>query len=95
MTHVTVENLSGDHERVNLPDGDWYGSGWEIDTGVELLALYSGPKTGRRFGCFKSAWVDNQGCPRGIYYRELSESEYLQLCVTVNTEPVKPSVTEA
>ena len=92
MTKVTVTNLNGEKERVNLPEPhfDTHKSGEEDFTGIWITALYSGPKTGRKFAEIYSIWEHSQG----EIYDELTESDYLKYCAKVGCEPIDATATD-
>jgi len=97
---VTITNLAGDSERVALPQPHFVepstnSSGYNnTSTGVWITALYSGPKTGRRFIRTHSIWDRGNGMTVGTTYRELDESAYLAACERVRCEPVHVSATD-
>ncbi len=93
MENVTLVNLAGDSERVALPSPHYevpprtfahdYGGG------VCITALYSGPRTRRRFIRTESIWQKPSGVGTvGTVYSELSESDYLDACERAGCEPV-------
>lgn len=95
---VTITNLHGEAERVTLPHPHYHrvSSGRrEDETGVWIEAIYSGPRTGRKFVRTYSIWDAGNGRTVGTTYREMDESEYLRLCERVGTEPVNVEETEA
>ena len=100
MTTKTITNLDGDHERVSLPAPHFVAEarGREnLSTGLWLTALFSGPRTGRKFARTYSIWQkrDGRGGVVGETYRELDEAEYLHYCNIVGCEPVNVAVAEA
>ncbi len=83
----TITNLHGDRERVSLPTPQWEGQ-VEIATGLELIKLWSGPGTGRKFAETYSYWQNRRTqCHTGQQYTELTESDYLHYCEQVRCEP--------
>lgn len=98
MTTRTVLNLDGEYERVTLPAPHFTfpATGAEHFTGVWITALYSGPRTGRKFARTWSIWQSRNGHGvRGETHRELDEAEYLEYCERVGCEPVNVAATEA
>ena len=90
---VTVHTIFGVKIRVNLPRAHWTGI-VETGTGIKLLALYSGARSGRRFALNHSAWMRKDGSQEGERYCEIDDSEYLDLCLRVRTEPVNVSAVD-
>lgn len=91
---VTTLNLHGENQRISLPRAHWTGK-HELSAGVWIKALFSGPKTGRRFAEYLSIWeIRNTGTTRGQYFEELDESEYLLRCEQVGTEPIGAKTVE-
>ena len=90
---VTVSNQNDEKERVNLPEPHFetHKSGEQDFTGIWITALYSGPRTGRKFAEIYSIWEHSQG----VNYYELSEADYLAYCAKVRCEPVNSEATEA
>ncbi len=86
-----IRNLSEDREYINLPAPHY-----EADTagepeysGVWITALYVGPKSKRKFIKTHSIWQDGQSSNIiGTRIRELSESEYLDMCDKVDCAPI-------
>ena len=87
---TTIENLHREYERVTLPKPHYEttATGKPEFTGVWIVALYSGRRTGRKFVQTYSIWDDGQGRNVGKTYRELDDSEYLRYCQRVGCEPV-------
>lgn len=96
---ATIINLQGERERVTLPtphflDGSHNSNAYNnTGTGVWVTALYSGPRTGRKFVRTYSIWLrgNDSGRTVGTTYRELDESDYLRLCERVGCEPDIPA----
>lgn len=84
---VTVHTIFGEKIRVSLPAPHWTGR-VETGSGIRLLALYSGVRSGRRFALNHSAWMRKDGSQEGERYCEIDDNEYLDLCIRVRTEPV-------
>lgn len=86
---VTATNLSGERERISLPAPHYQTErrGQQDFTGIWILALYSGPRTGRRFALTYSQWDNGKSQCVGDQYNELSEDEYLDYCERVDCEP--------
>ena len=95
MTTATISNLYGDTERVSLPQAHYAAAarGQQDFTGVWITGLYSGPRTGRRFAETYSIWQNSRGGTTGTSIRELDESEYLDYCRRVGTEPAHVAAT--
>lgn len=90
MTTRTIENLAGVRERVSLPNPHYTGND-KIGTGETLRALYSGPRTGRRFAHTYSIWEDrcaNDGTTIGDVYAEIDEITYLRYCEIACCDPI-------
>jgi len=83
---VTVDSF-GTKIRVSLPAPHWTGR-VETSSGIRLLALFSGVRSGRRFALSHSAWMRKDGSQEGEVYCELDDNGYLELCCRVGTEPV-------
>jgi len=94
MTTQTITNLHGQSERVSLPQPhwvpEWAGDGPQIATGVKLCALYSGPRTGRKYAHTHSIWQDRRtGSIVGEEYCELDPDTYLTYCQLAGCEVVE------
>ena len=82
---TTIENLSGEMERVSLPEplyeSDADGRA-EDGTGIWYTGLFFGPRTGRTVVRYYSIWEDRSrpGCCQGTVYQEVDRSEFLRLC---------------
>lgn len=87
MTTATITNLRGANERVTLPTPLWTGK-HPIGTGVNLRAIYRGPRTGRTIIHTDSLW-ENRLTHRceGDRWTEVSADEYLHYCNLVDVEP--------
>ena len=86
---VTINNLNHEREHVTLPRPHWTGRR-ECDTGLTLEALYSGPRTGRRFARTYSIWQKRGWNATGVVgttYQELDEQAYLRLCQIAGVDP--------
>ena len=95
MNTATITNLRGDSERVSLPLPHYSvpADGQPEFTGVWITALYSGPRTGRRFVKTYSCWIARDGRCAGTTIRELDESDYLDYCERVGCEPAHVAAT--
>ena len=83
----TVTNLHDESERVNLPEPHWEGD-VDVNVGYEVEALYSGPRTGRKFAQVYNRWENPRThCSHGREWVELEESQYLKYCSEVDCEP--------
>lgn len=97
MTTHTITNAFGEKERVSLPAPHYTAEarGQSDFTGIWITALYSGPKTGRRFARTDSIWENRQtGGMVGTRIHELEESQYLDYCERVGCEPEHITVKE-
>jgi hypothetical protein len=88
----TIINLSGEHERVTLPQPEYSASksGQEdFGTGVWLTGIWRGPRTGRMFVRTYSIWASsrNDGSNVGSRTIEVDESGYLRACDVAGIEP--------
>lgn len=88
MATTTVTNLAGDTERVSLPRALEDSTCKRYSTGIELSAIYRGPRTGRMFAEFYSIWDNGRGECRGTYVREITTPEFIEMCDRCGIEPV-------
>ena len=87
MTTATILNLKGERERVSLPAPQWSGSK-ETSTGILTLAIFSGPRTGRKIHHYFSSWQEKSG--RGVVgecHDEIDNDQYLTLCQKLDIDP--------
>ena len=96
---IITDPCTGQSERVTLPQPHWtdVARGPEtLGTGVWATGLYVGPRTGRRFLRTESIWMRSHNDSRvvGTTYRELTVSEYLDVCRALGVEPVNVDATE-
>lgn len=89
---ITVINLSGEHERVTLPQPEYSASKSgqaDFGTGVWLTGIWRGPRTRRMFVRTHSIWASskNDGTNVGSRTIEVDESGYLRACEVAGIEP--------
>ena len=93
-TALTIKNLRGQRERLSLPRPHWAADGPPHYTGIRILALYRGPRTGRMFARTYSFWQDRRGQIEGERVFELDLDTYLTYCEIVGCEPVGVAATD-
>jgi len=78
---------------VTLPSAHWEGKD-EIQTGVYAIALFAGKKSGRKFIETLSLWDNGRGGNIGYKTREITDSDYMELCQKIGVEPIHISVVD-
>lgn len=81
-----IETTNGNRKYVSLPAPTWEGRR-DIRTGVEIHALYYGPRTGRIVAEYYSIWATQNGGCVGRYYQELTEDDALRVLRHLPVEP--------
>ena len=85
-----VTNLQGEREYLSLPIPEYehLGKGckdWE--SGVSLLAIWRGPRTGRTFIGTYSIWDNGRGAHVGYRVVEVDKQAYLRACDMAGIDP--------
>lgn len=85
---ANVKTLNGEYKYISLPNPIYEkGLAQTYDfTGVKIMELFYGKKTGRFFVHLYSKWDNGKGGCVGDEYHELNESEFLRYCKVVKME---------
>jgi hypothetical protein len=87
---LTITNLRGENEYLSMSKPEYESSKCgqaDYGTGVWLIGIFRGPKTGRMFISTDSIWDNGNGCCVGQRTREVDESEYLRACRVAGIDP--------
>lgn len=87
---TTVINLQGEREYVSLPTPEYehLGRGCkDWGSGVSLLAIWRGPRTGRTFIGTYSIWDNGHGMHAGYRVTEVDKQTYLRACSVAGINP--------